>query len=136
MPKDNPAGPDEPVVSAVIHGTRSRIQAAAAAAGSEPEFCIVGENGITFFMTSGFILLERVAEILNLRPEDLTPWEELSDYDRTAWGSLAAGNIRWAMDPEQLELYDVETLAESEPGLLDRLTAPPRRQGENSVRQE
>ena len=87
-------------------------------------------------MTSGFILLERVAEILNLRPEDLTPWEELSDYDRTAWGSLAAGNIRWTMDPEQLELYDVETLAESEPGLLDRLTAPPRRQGENSVRQE
>ena len=123
-----PPDPAAPTLEALIHGTRAQIELACAAIGiTKPEYCITGENGVTFMMSSGPVLLEAVARVLNIDPDRMARWEDLTEADRLDWGSAAAGNLQWAIDGQPLDSFGLELIVQQNPGILQRLTAPRRR---------
>lgn len=119
-----PAEPDAEILQALIHGSKARIELAAEVAGVTPEYCITGDNGVTFFMSAGPTLLEAVARTLNIDPGDIARWDDLDEADRSAWGSIAAGNLQWAIDGEIQDPHYIDMLNEEIPGILLRLMAP------------
>lgn len=122
--RPEPADPQKPVMEAIIHGDRDRIERVCAALGIVPEYCITGDNGITFLMNSGPILLEAVAQTLKIDPGAMVQWTDLSEADQLAWGSIAAGNREWAAGKTDLDPFNMRILIDEDPGLLLRLTRP------------